>query len=359
MVAMRKIGLLLLMVAALFAGSGVSAGQLREVEEPYVEDPDAEWSMEAPWTAPDALVRYALYGRLADAEDVDFFSYQFEGAEDEWPLEVTVPQCGEHFAAFYPSMAVVGPGLEQPPEGVLPFDLPEGMGAQILVEEEHPEPRPAMINSHPWPLYPAANHHVDIPEAGNYLLALWEPEDDVGGYFVTTGALVQLDPDRDEEREALLKEITAGHWMGQDCSAPVLTATPELVSCPPTPGDALGPFYVPGAPERSKVGAGGYVVTGVVRDSSTCQPVPGAQVEFWQVNETGEYDDAHRATLFADKQGAYSFESNRPVGYSGRPPHIHVRVTAPGFRELVTQIYPDQLGPANNAEFALNLTPEQ
>lgn len=136
-------------------------------------------------------------------------------------------------------------------------------------------------------------------------------------------------------------------------------AEPLVVACPPTPPDALGPFYVPGAPERSLVGAGGYVVSGVVRDSSTCQPVPGAQIEFWQVNEAGEYDDAHRATLFADSQGAYRFESNRPIAYSGRPPHIHVRVTAPGFQELVTQIYPDQLGAANEVEFALNLTPGQ
>jgi hypothetical protein len=316
--------------------------------------------MEEPWTASDALVKYALYGRLDSDEDVDFFAYEFEDAQDEWPLRVTVPMCGEHFAPFYPSMALIGPGLEPlEDEDALPFELPEGMGAQIFVEEEQPEPRVSIVNFHPWQLYSSTLHKVDIPEAGEYLLVVWEPEGDVGGYFVTTGINEELDPDRDEEREALLKEITAGGWMGQDCSAPVLTATPEVVSCPPTVADALGPFYVPGAPERSSVGAGGYVVSGVVRDSSTCEPVPGAQVELWLVNEAGEYDDAHRATLFADDEGAYRFESNRPVGYSGRPPHIHVRVSAPGFRELVTQVYPDQIGAANDVEFALNLTPGQ
>jgi protocatechuate 3,4-dioxygenase beta subunit len=29
-----------------------------------------------------------------------------------------------------------------------------------------------------------------------------------------------------------------------------------------------------------------------------------------------------------------------PVVYGGRPPHIHVRVFAPGFQTLVTQHYP-------------------
>jgi catechol 1,2-dioxygenase len=56
----------------------------------------------------------------------------------------------------------------------------------------------------------------------------------------------------------------------------------------------------------------------------------------------GDYDDAHRATVFAGESGEYRFESNVPVSYGGRPPHIHVRVRAPGFEELVTQHYPER-----------------
>jgi protocatechuate 3,4-dioxygenase beta subunit len=29
------------------------------------------------------------------------------------------------------------------------------------------------------------------------------------------------------------------------------------------------------------------------------------------------------------------------VSYGGRPPHIHLRVRAPGYEELVTQHYPE------------------
>ena len=65
-----------------------------------------------------------------------------------------------------------------------------------------------------------------------------------------------------------------------------------------------------------------------------------ARIEFWLVNEQGEYDAAHRATVFSRRNGSYRFESNRPVGYSGRRPHIHVRVSARGFRTLVTQHHP-------------------
>jgi protocatechuate 3,4-dioxygenase beta subunit len=108
--------------------------------------------------------------------------------------------------------------------------------------------------------------------------------------------------------------------------------------CAPTRADQLGPFYEPGAPVRSKVGSG-YVLRGTAL-STSCRPIARARVELWLVNSQGEYDDAHRATLFARRDGSYRFESNRPTGYSGRPPHTHVRVSARGYRTLVTQHYP-------------------
>ena len=102
----------------------------------------------------------------------------------------------------------------------------------------------------------------------------------------------------------------------------------------------LGPYYEPNAPERTSVGSG-YVLSGTVLGADGCDPVPEARIEFWLVNPRGEYDDAHRATVFPGEGGRYRFESNVPVSYGGRPPHIHVRVSAPGYRNLVTQHYPD------------------
>ena len=110
-------------------------------------------------------------------------------------------------------------------------------------------------------------------------------------------------------------------------------------ACRPTGVDALGPFYEPGAPVRSSVGKG-YTLRGTVRAARTCRPIPRARIEFWLVNPSGNYDDAHRATVIASRTGRYRFRGNKPVGYSGRPPHIHIRVTARGFRTLVTQHYP-------------------
>lgn len=110
-------------------------------------------------------------------------------------------------------------------------------------------------------------------------------------------------------------------------------------SCEPTESDMLGPYYEPAAPVRTKVGEG-HVLSGVVRSSRDCSPIKRARIEFWLVGPKGRYDDGHRAIVYTDESGAYRFESNFPPGYRGRPPHIHIRVAARGYRVLITQFYP-------------------
>ena len=80
------------------------------------------------------------------------------------------------------------------------------------------------------------------------------------------------------------------------------------------------------------------------------RPVSGAQVEIWQCDGAGHYHHAGdggraenrfhgfgRVTAGAD--GSYRFRTIRPVAYSGRTPHIHLKVKL-GSRELLTtQLY--------------------
>ncbi len=58
-------------------------------------------------------------------------------------------------------------------------------------------------------------------------------------------------------------------------------------SCLPTPGDMEGPYYVAGAPVRSKIGSG-LIVRGFVKSSANCGALQGARIEWWQVNPQGE-----------------------------------------------------------------------
>ncbi|MGH7268228.1 MAG: intradiol ring-cleavage dioxygenase [Candidatus Rokuibacteriota bacterium] len=136
-----------------------------------------------------------------------------------------------------------------------------------------------------------------------------------------------------------------------------LVATPAVTAraqpaCAPTRPDAEGPFYEPNAPERDRTGRG-LVVGGIVRSAAGCGPVAGARLEWWSADPRGRYDDAHRATHDADPQGRYRYETDFPGRYPGRPPHLHVRVTAPGHRALVTQLYPKPGQSALQQDFVL------
>ncbi len=127
-----------------------------------------------------------------------------------------------------------------------------------------------------------------------------------------------------------------------------------------TPSQTEGPFYPVAVPKDSdfdllRNGNQNYAkgqaawVDGTVTDLGG-KPVSGAQVEIWQCDEAGHYhhpgdgnkaDPAFqgfgRVTVGAD--GQYRFRTIRPVAYSGRTPHIHVKVKL-GTRELLTtQLY--------------------
>jgi len=133
--------------------------------------------------------------------------------------------------------------------------------------------------------------------------------------------------------------------LGGGVSSQVSQAGPKQASslqrefaCAPTPADSLGPFYKPDALLRDAVGEG-YVLQGAVRSAVDCSPIANGRIEFWLAGPNGSYDDEHRATIAATS-GEYRFESNFPQGYASRPPHIHIRASADGYRSLVTQHYP-------------------
>jgi len=136
-----------------------------------------------------------------------------------------------------------------------------------------------------------------------------------------------------------------------------LIAAPAVLAqqCRVTPRDALGPFYVKGAPAQAELcasGSGGsqiLTVSGRVLGMPDCARLAGALVEVWQADSRGDYtqvgarqDDAGcllRASLKTDAEGRYAFRTVRPGEYPGRPRHIHYRVGAKGHATLVTQLY--------------------
>jgi len=129
------------------------------------------------------------------------------------------------------------------------------------------------------------------------------------------------------------------------------TATPEPtpIACNGvlTSAQQEGPFFSPGSPERDSLideGMPGVpvLILGRVFDQD-CNPIPGAKLDFWLADVNGEYDNVGytlRGHVFTDENGNYTLESIEPTSYTGRPPHIHVKVYAPSGEELLTtQMY--------------------
>ena len=124
-------------------------------------------------------------------------------------------------------------------------------------------------------------------------------------------------------------------------------AAAESGTKPPTPSNALGPFYRRGAPAgRDLRGAADpglpLIVLGSVVDTRG-EARPDATLEVWQADHFGHYDIEgyrYRATLAADAKGGYEFTSVMPGHYPDRvAQHVHYMVKAPGCKPLVTQLY--------------------
>lgn len=140
--------------------------------------------------------------------------------------------------------------------------------------------------------------------------------------------------------------VEAGFSLGVAVVAgPALGASPAPL--PLTPESTLGPFYKRGAPTTTSLVVPGepglpLVVSGKVLDPGG-KPLSGAVLEVWHADGRGVYDLAgyrYRASVVAAADGSYRFLTVMPGHYPQRvAQHIHYRVSAPGRRVLVTQLY--------------------
>jgi hypothetical protein len=107
-------------------------------------------------------------------------------------------------------------------------------------------------------------------------------------------------------------------------------------ACKPTLSDGFGPWSqgASGAPPRRSVFGSGFTLSGKVLRDGDCKPVKGAVVEVWQETPGLGYVRRGRASVLTDSAGAFRIVGPIPAGESGRPPHIHIRVTAGSFDEV-------------------------
>jgi protocatechuate 3,4-dioxygenase beta subunit len=134
---------------------------------------------------------------------------------------------------------------------------------------------------------------------------------------------------------------------GLQAQETLLPATPQCRDADDvTPSQTEGPYFTPNSPERASLidqGMEGDRISlaGFVLDRR-CKPVPGALLDLWHADSTGEYDNEGyrlRGHQFSDAEGRFVFETIVPGLYPGRTRHFHVKVQAPGQDILTTQLY--------------------
>ena len=136
----------------------------------------------------------------------------------------------------------------------------------------------------------------------------------------------------------------------------------EAATLVPTPSQTEGPFYPRTLPAerdadltqvagRTEKANGTPLYFGGRALTQDGRPLAHANIELWQCDVHGRYhhvgyDSAPRDDNFqgygvvtTDNEGRYAFKTIRPVPYTGRPPHLHIKVRPEKGPSLTTQIY--------------------
>ena len=153
----------------------------------------------------------------------------------------------------------------------------------------------------------------------------------------------------------------------------------------PTPSETEGPFY-PVKDQQDKdadltqieghaaVAHGRHIIIGGRVQDVAGHPVANAMLDIWQADASGRYRHPRdpnpakadenfqgRAIIHSDENGFFRFKTVTPGAYPAsiawtRPPHIHFKISKPGYRMLTTQMYfPDEK--LNGSDLLLNAKP--
>lgn len=131
------------------------------------------------------------------------------------------------------------------------------------------------------------------------------------------------------------------------------TAGVMASECRPTQADVEGPFYLADTPFRELIAAPDewgqrIIISGKVLSGDCKTALEGVIVEVWHTDIKGKYKGKDEGELFRGRvksghDGSYRFSTIMPgryrLGKSYRPAHIHFRVSSPGYKTLVTQLY--------------------
>ncbi|WP_439572488.1 twin-arginine translocation signal domain-containing protein [Phreatobacter sp.] len=126
--------------------------------------------------------------------------------------------------------------------------------------------------------------------------------------------------------------ITGAAFMTGSSGILVPAAAQGLAPTPTMRGGANN--YIPGAPVVSRIGGGGFWMTGTVRRAGDGAPLSGIRIQIWAHTTEGRESDrhSHGATL-TGPDGSFRLEMPQIVPAFGQP-HGHLAYEGAGFRTV-------------------------
>lgn len=153
----------------------------------------------------------------------------------------------------------------------------------------------------------------------------------------------------------VLAGVSSRIRVAEACGPVAHAPAPQV--CATTHDNIEGPYYRAGAPERWDLTTPGMKGTpldieGRVIDIDCKTPLRDAELDIWQANDEGHYDNDGtmknvgmllRGRVRTDGDGRYRVKSILPGRYLNgrqyRPAHVHVKLSAKDHLGLTTQLY--------------------
>lgn len=145
---------------------------------------------------------------------------------------------------------------------------------------------------------------------------------------------IELKQNHSTRRDILaLGTATAGAVLLTGASGLVLPARAQGLAATPTMRGGAN-NYIPGAPIVSRIGKGGFWMTGTVRRAGDGAPLKGMRIQIWAHTTEGREDDrhSHGATL-TGADGSFRLEMPQIVPVFGQP-HGHLAYEGDGFKSV-------------------------
>ena len=165
---------------------------------------DVDSTSSSPIVIDNVETAFAWYGTVEYPGDVDYFMFDGTQGQDEI-LYLLFPLI-EDTITFFPSMALIGPGL---PSGTLDDSvfIPEGAGVQQLTysPDQLDEMAHGRIYKYPTPM------EITLPATGTYYVAIWHDDGEMGRYCFSHGSSHDggsSDPDADTKIEEFWTSLT-------------------------------------------------------------------------------------------------------------------------------------------------------